>query len=63
MSWIKCSHEMPVEHDDVLVTAADAVPVVAYLRMIGTWNDSENHCELDWEPTHWQPLPEPPKDD
>lgn len=44
---------------------------IPYIPDVVSWNDESggwNFCEeegeidKDWKPTHWMPLPEPPKD-
>lgn len=59
--WIKCSDRLPSEWFDVLLTVE---------FMPGDWRTKAGGLDSDgkwwlpgasWTPTHWQPLPEPPK--
>lgn len=64
MSWINCSERSPASDKDVLVYGDYSSRFsVAFISAIFGWCYSESHEPLDFEPTHWQPLPEPPKDD
>lgn len=54
--WIKCSDGIPLEHIPVLV--ADKSGNV----FIGVWDDYEGWDSISTI-THWQSLPEPPKDE
>jgi len=37
------------------------IKMVTYCKYYDCWVDAQYHDILEWEPTHWQPLPEPPK--
>lgn len=59
--WTPVSEVLPEEMEDVLVIEDCGTQTVGRLWDDGTWRD---HC---WssnvlEPTHWQPLPAPPKE-
>lgn len=54
--WIKCSDGIPLAHIPVLVT--DEFGNI----FIGVWDDYEGWDSISTI-THWQSLPEPPKDE
>ncbi|QHJ79614.1 MAG: hypothetical protein [Caudoviricetes sp.] len=61
--WINCSVRMPEEYEDVLVTDGEDVALGFYVKdsdFDALWTYPANSVRgLE---THWQPLPEPPKD-
>ncbi len=61
--WVKCCEQMPEEYQDVLVTDGEDVALGFYVQdgdFDALWTYA-SHCIGGLE-THWQPLPEPPKD-
>lgn len=66
--WISVNDRLPEEEGDVLVWIVDGKPDgIHHLESeyIANWEDG-NFYDGDWNVingiTHWQPLPEPPKD-
>lgn len=66
--WISVDDRLPEEHEYVLIRM-DGITFQGYLyfdirdtyaNMI--WVNSKNNDHFDSEVTHWQPLPEPPKE-
>jgi hypothetical protein len=50
----------PRDHFAVLVWGLYG-PCVAFLDVTWKWFVHEGEEPLDWEPTHWMPLPERPR--
>ena len=60
--WISVKDRLP--EDDLLVLITDGLSLGDY--EIARWNGSywtRKAWPLGYEPTHWMPLPEPPKAD
>lgn len=58
--WISVKERLPEPGERVL-TAFDNFVAEAFVNYSGVW--MRNGFELDWcPPTHWMPLPEPPKE-
>jgi hypothetical protein len=65
MSWIKCSERLPETEDKYLVArkAASIVDVEWFSYPKDFWRRGfYDDGEQDTSVTHWQPLPDPPKD-
>ena len=70
-SWIPVTERLPSLHDDVLMYFKDDDNMtVGYLddvdedrAMWCAYSDGGYYTDCDYEPTHWMPLPEPPKED
>jgi hypothetical protein len=61
MEWIKVEDRLPDEGQYIL--AADEDVMCACTRVyFNTYECLEGGERLLWLPTHWMPLPEPPKD-
>lgn len=64
MNWIKCTDKLPDNVKEVLTyaTCCDCCEYqyVAFLED-GKWYHALDGEELGTIPTHWQPLPKPPK--
>ena len=58
--WIPVTERLPNHWEDVLVRLQCGDCVVA-VRSGLIWRVRWNNTLLDREPTHWMPLPEPPK--
>lgn len=58
--WISVTERLPNHWEDVLVRLQCGDCVVA-VRSGLIWRVRWNNTLLDREPTHWMPLPEPPK--
>ena len=67
--WIPVTERLPSLHDDVLLYFKDDDNMVAgYLNDVDedrtmwcAYSDGGYYTDCDYEPTHWMPLPEPPK--
>lgn len=65
MEWIRTKDRLPEVGEKCLITNGETV-MRGYLRPDGVWKTGANSDDL-WErvslypPTHWMPLPEPPK--
>lgn len=60
-NWISCSERMPDEMADVLVTDGDDIKRMWWNgRKWDSWAVRYDIASDDV--THWQPLPEPPKE-
>lgn len=67
MNWIKCSDRLPGNEYSVLIWHESQITFGAYSHDEG-WisydvEDGEIKYELEEPPTHWMPLPEPPKEE
>jgi hypothetical protein len=68
--WIPVTERLPGLHDDVLMYFEDDGNMAAgYLddvdedrSMWSAYSDGGYFTDCDYEPTHWMPLPEPPKE-
>jgi len=56
--WIKCNDQLPENDNLVLGWWPNQIKFMRYLDDDGLWTDEEY---IEWEVTHWMPLPEPPK--
>lgn len=65
--WIKCSDRMPEEGQAVIVFL-NVVQHATYFQVAGEWYFVESEDKViddgcgSFEPSHWMPLPELPKD-
>ncbi len=69
--WISVKDELPEENDSVLVYNGNFIAIGYYEKNFKIEDDQSisaiprkwkyNDLILDWEITHWQPLPESPK--
>ena len=59
--WISVKDKLPEPWVDVLCHHYNDDIFIGYLSEINGWIDPNG--EKDIEVTHWQPLPEPPKED
>lgn len=63
--WIPASERLPEENMDVLIALKNGHFVVGHQRkemLLTVWRDSWANLRLFEMPTHWMPLPEPPKE-
>lgn len=61
--WISVEDELPSDHKNVIVYANDIVMSWVETAWYGDdfWHDAEGEeCYIP-DVTHWQPLPDPPK--
>ena len=62
--WISVEDKLPEPWVDVLCHHYNDDIFIGYFSKINGWNGWINaNKENDIEVTHWQPLPEPPKED
>lgn len=65
--WIPCSERLPEERDCYIVAVkhwCDGKPVTREAFWNGAdWLSCEKKVEITPRVTHWQPLPEPPKEE
>lgn len=69
-TWIPVTNQLPSIHEDVLMYFKDDDNMVAgYLddvdedrTMWCAYSDGGYWTDCDYEPTHWMPLPNPPKE-
>ena len=70
MKWIPVTERLPSLNDDVLMYFKDDDNMaVGYLddvdediTMWSAYSDGGYYTDCDYVPTHWMPLPEPPKE-
>ena len=63
-SWISVKDSMPEQFTEVIIFTTKGNVTCAYLYE-EDWRHEEDERVADWnigEVTHWQPLPEPPKE-
>lgn len=67
MEWIKCSDRLPEIETDVLITGL--LGRCRFYEIAGIFGESEHNWYAQstantprFKPTHWMPLPKPPKD-
>ena len=63
--WIGVEERLPVEDETVIVCADDGCVYAAQYWGHGNWRRELIGCirsDTDVTPTHWMPLPEPPKE-
>lgn len=59
--WVPVGERLPEVRIPVLVADGTIVyPQIAYWTERDTW--MRDGCGIGWEPTHWMPLPSPPKE-
>lgn len=56
MKWIDCAEKQPKEYEDVLCLFSDETCDVDYIDGKQMW-----YKNFPMQPTHWMPLPKPPK--
>ena len=59
--WISVKDELPTENDDYLVYLLNGHLCIGYWLAEDFW--SKGYYTNRLEVTHWQPLPEPPKEE
>lgn len=57
--WISTTEKKPSPNERVLVYHSGYGITVGFMHTWGEWNIKQAYPE---NPTHWMPLPEPPKD-
>ncbi len=62
MKWISVKDEIPDICKDVLIHEYSGIILVAYYGEDKLWADSIGDNWLNFNVTHWMPLPEPPKE-
>lgn len=64
IEWVEINDhpwtQKPITYVDYLVFNGEDQGV-AYINQNGEWCDSHSGTGQNWDPTHWMPLPEPPK--
>lgn len=60
-NWIKCSDRLPDLDDDGYSEPVLAINEIGNIQVVSFYSDEgwDSYGEV----THWQPLPEPPKDE
>lgn len=59
--WIKCSDDsLPDDGVHVLIYDGSNYCVAYHTDYYGVWEDSLTNHDIQQQPTHWMPLPEPP---
>lgn len=51
----------PKDGREILIGWTDSSRIFIAIFEIGRWRDAEDGEAFPFEPTHWMPLPEPPK--
>ena len=66
MNWIKCSDRLPEDEQYYLIKDKEEGLLIGhYIADIESWSEKGTGCGCCCSSitiTHWQPLPEPPKD-
>jgi hypothetical protein len=63
MTWIKCSERMPDASVRVLIAwTNDRVEISYWAEFSGKAAWVGRQCQISMEPSHWQLLPDPPKE-
>lgn len=66
--WVSVKDRLPEENGEYLISTTDGVTSACYERgrhvgdrHLSEWTDYYEGC-INFEPTHWMPLPKPPKE-
>lgn len=64
MDWIDCNDRMPESNVSVMIYAKEWIDAVVFghLKTLRgpKWIDDELDCEINYDVSHWMPLPETP---
>lgn len=60
--WISVKERLPEEGEDVLAYLGEGIFEICWMLKGGCWETRDAYLDAD-AVTHWQPLPEPPKEE
>ena len=61
MNWIKTKDGLPEKEDQYIVVWRGDIEVIWYNTYLGWMDNYETNIQDQNEVTHWQPLPDKPK--
>lgn len=60
--WISVKERLPEVGEDVLAYLGEGIFEICWTLKDGCWETRDSYLDMD-AVTHWQPLPEPPKEE
>lgn len=60
--WISVKERLPKAGEDVIAYLGEGIFEICWMLKDGCWETRDAYLDTD-AVTHWQPLPEPPKEE